>query len=285
MPHDGQVYLGVRGSAYNADGTTRLYESIFTIFPQTPPFRYQGRERLVLGGLCLPLSRLWTAEAAAGYKDEPNRLELSESGSAAQVLFPLRDSGVTSSLAIRRQLTGDTALFLALSGERLSSKAPVEREGGRQIGEALTTHREAGWGTGWQKAFGPRRTLGLFWETAQERWETGGAVPNPADLQIQYALTSDLHYGAQYALTRHAFGINWSQQDRRQRSLQASVQLLALQVHAEAAYDIRFYGLPQAGRTSYTQNNLRVAVIHVGYAFPLRPVQLGLEASQLIPLS
>ena len=283
LRNGGQAYAGYRTSSYEANGTTRLYDNIFTVFPQTPPFQYREQERLALAGLSRPVSHWWSLEAVAGYKEEPSSFALSQAGSPVQIVLPLRDSGITSMVAVRRRLAPDRALFAYLGGERLSGTAAVEREGSRQIGEAVTTHREASWGVGWQRSFGERRSVGIFWETAQERWQTLGTVPNPGDLQTQYAFTSDLHYGGQYALTRHTLGLNWDQQDRHDRTWQGSVQFLTLKVNADAAYDVRFYGLRRAGQTTYSRNNLRAAAVRLGYTFPLHPLRIGLEVSQLIP--
>jgi len=284
LSHHGLAYAGYRQTIYNLDGTTRLYDNIFTIFPSPPPFRYEGREQLVLVGLRVPLSPDWTVETIAGQKAEPSRLTLHQDGTAIQVILPLHDAGATGLLAARRRLPGGSALLLYVGGEALRGSAAVEREAAHSIGAADTTHNQQSGGLGWQHPFGGRRSLGVFLETARDRWQTQGFVPDPGALQTGYRLTSDLHYGASYVIRKDLLGVRWSQIYSGHQVFHGTLQLIQLSLRGDADYAVRYFGLGKAGQTSYQQNRLRVLLLRGSYAIPWNRFRLGLEASQLIPL-
>lgn len=284
LRHHGLTYLGCRETTYNASGTTTLYNNLFTIFPKTPPFRYEGRERMVLAGLRLPLSPAWTAEGIVGYNAEPSRVVLHQDGTSTQIMLPFNASGLTALLAVRRRLTARSNLLAYLSGESLRGTAAVQRESSRSIGSADTTHRESGGGLGWQQTLGERRTFGVFLETARDRWQTSGFVPDPGDLQTNYPLTSDLHYAAGYTLRKDTLGIRWTQTASGRQEFQGNIQLIQASLHGEADYAVRLFGLPKSGQTTYRADHLRVLLLRGEYTLPWRRFRFGLEASQLIPL-
>ena len=284
LPHRGLAYAGYRETTYDADGTTRLYENVFTIFPQTPPFRYESREYLALAGLRLPLSASWTAEAVLGRREEPSRLTLSQPVASTQIILPFGDSGITMLLALRQRLTHSSSLTAFFGGETLQGTGSVEREMARIVGSANTTHRQESGGLGWQRNFGEHRTLGVFLETSRDRWQTSGFVPDPRGLQTTYPLTSDLHYGASYTLRKEGLGVRWSHITSGRQEFHGMAQLLHLSVRSDADYAIRYFGLPKAGRTSYQQARVQVILLSGRYVYPWKRFRFGLEATQLIPL-
>lgn len=284
VTHRMLAYAGYRETSYAADGTTHLYDGIFTIFPTTPPFRYQGRERLALVGLQLPLSRTWSFEAVAGRKEEPSRIQLSETGDATRLTLPFGNTGLTGLIAIRRRLSDRTSLLAYLGGESLRGIRAVERESSRDVGSAETTQREESLGLGFQREFGAHRTLSFFLESSREHWRTQGFVPDPRLLQTGYSLTSNLHYGASYAISKDGLGMRWSQIGSSGQELHIAARLLQVSLRGDANYDVRFFGLLKTGRTTYRQDRLQVLLLQSRYIYPVKSFRIGMEASQLIPL-
>lgn len=282
--HQGLAYAGYQETDYDIGGTTRLYDGLFTIFPQTPPLLYKGRKRLALAGLRLSLSPNWTAEAAAGLVSEPSRLTLHQDSGATQLTLPFGDSGRTVLLAVRRRLTPRSSLTAYAGGESLRGSGNVAREQERVIGSADTTHREDGGGLAWQRAFGARRTVGIFAETSCDRWQTRGFIADPRTLQTGSLFASDLFYGASYVIRKNAVGVRWRQATAGGREFQGNIQLVEASVFGEADYAVRDFGLQKTGQTVYRQDHLRLLLLRGRYLVPWHRFRFGLEASQLIPL-
>lgn len=284
LRHQGLAYAGYQETDYEASGTTRLYDGLFTIFPQTPPFLYQGRKHLALAGLRLPLSANWTAEVVAGQVSEPSRLTLHQSGNATQFTLPFGDSGRTALLAVRRRLDSRTGLTAYVSGESLRGSGEVLREQGRVIGSANTAHREDGGGLEWQQAFGERRTVGVFAEASRDRWQTRGVIPDPRTLQTGNPFTSDLLYGASYVIRKNAVGMRWRQATVGGREFLGNLQFVEASVFGEADYSVRDFGLQKIGQTTYRQDHLHLLLLRGSYLVPWHRFRFGLEASQIVPL-
>jgi len=284
LRHGDLAYAGYQETEYEANGTTRLYDGLFTIFPQTPPFLYQGRKHLALAGLRVSLSLDWTAEAVAGQVSEPSRLTLHQDGNATQFTLPFGDSGRTVLLAIRRRLTPQSSLTAYLSGESLHGSGNVMREQERVIGSTDTTHREDGGGLEWQRAFGEHRTVGFFAEASRDRWQTRGFIPDPRALQTGYPFASDLSYGASYVIRKNAVGVRWRQATAAGREFQGNIQLVEASVFGDAHYAIRDFGLQKMGQTLYREDKLHFLLLRGSYRVPWQRFRLGLEASQLVPL-
>jgi len=278
------AYAAYRRTDYDVNGTTRLYENLFTIFPSTPPFQYDGRERLELAGLRYSLSSAWTLEFVGGRQSEPSRLMLTQDNLPTQVTLPLRDAGYTSLLAVRRRLSAVSDVSAYVGRNRLAGTDAVLREGSRTIGNATTTHRESSAGVGWLRVLSPRRRLGIYGEVTRDNWETQGVVPNPGELQNNYPLTSDLHYDARYTAAKRALGVSWNQSYGGGQELHGNLQFLTLDLHAKADYTVRYLFLAKSGQTSYNQSALRALLLRGDYAFPIKSLRVALEASQLIPL-
>ncbi len=285
LPRQGLASVGYRQTDYTADGTTHLYNNLFTIFPDTPPFRYEGRERLVWAGARSPLAKTWQVEGIVGSESEPSQILLRQDGLPTQVALPMRDAGLTALLAAQRRLPRGEILSAYIGGEHLSGRDEVDREGGRAIGTAVTTHREAGGGLGWLRPFGGSRRLGLYAEIADDRWETRGFVPDPGELQTRYSLTSDLRYAARYSAAKRTLGASWEQNYHSGQTLHGTIQFLTLTLHADAAYSVRFFGLARSGQTFYEPSHLRAFLLRGRYTVPINHLRLGLEASQLVPLA
>lgn len=278
---DRRFYIGYSQTRYTADGTTNLYQNIFTIFPDTPPFHLETQTRLATLGAVVPLARRVTAEVLLGRGTSPGSLTVEDS--TARLQIPLQDAGTVAAGALRYHAAPRSTLFLFGSLSDFSGTGAVLREGDRSIGTGTTTRREDEIGLGWQRDISASRRLTLHYDRSHARWDTQGLIPDPRDLNTQLPLASNLNYHAGYRVGKQMWGLSWEHEARARHTLRVGYDYVIVATHIQADYNARVFGFPHGDESSQDQTGLRGHLIQIRYAFPVSGLNSALSVSQVIP--
>ena len=276
-------YLGYAASSQELSSHSDLFTNILPLFIARPDAQWNQSHRQLTFGLLSPVMRGVTLEGSCAWEDAPGEIILADA--AHQVALPLNSAGWSWALTLRVRASRQTQLYAFLQDSDLTGLGSARADTKSALGETHTTYGVRNGGFAASREFGGTGRLNLTLALSSTRLDTHAYRLNPLPLGFAPESVDRVGYYVTGQLVQREYGLQWKQQFSRGHNLAFDYRWIETPFRVSYGYTAGAFLLGTARGSTFTLPSARGHIARLAYVFPARPLLIGLNASQIIPIS